>query len=107
MKHLTEPLNDEELARLDAFLLDRIEESDDDDPDRDEGLLNISELDGFLTAVVSGPTTIVPSEWLPAIWGEEEPAWESAEHFQEIFTLIARHMNGIAALLATDDAHFE
>ena len=106
---LAQPLSEQELARLDDFLLNRIPESEerDEDPDRDEGILDVSELDGFLTAIVSGPTTIVPSQWLPAIWGEDEPVWDSTEQFQEIFTLIVRHMNGIAALLAAKGERFE
>jgi uncharacterized protein len=49
------PLTDEEIEELDQFLLDAegIEES-----------MNISMLDGFLTAIVSGPKTIMPSEWI-------------------------------------------
>jgi hypothetical protein len=43
-------------------------EDDEADADRDEGILNVSELDGFLTAIVSGPTTrgkthLVVDEW--------------------------------------------
>ena len=109
-KSLSEPLDDEELARLDEFLLDRI---DDETGDRiaaargDEGILDVSELDGFLTALVSSPNVIVPSRWLPAIWGVEQPIWESADHFQEIFGLIVRHQNSIAATLVHDPRAFE
>lgn len=107
---LSEPLGDEELARLDEFLLNRI---DDDAGDRiaaasgDEGILDISELDGFLTALVSSPNVIVPSRWLPAMWGVEEPVWESTEQFQEIFGLIVRHQNSIVATLLHDPQAFE
>lgn len=71
MKSLSELLDDEELTRLDDFLLDRI---DDETGDRiataggDEGILDVSELDGFLTAIVSSPNVIVPSRWVPAVW---------------------------------------
>lgn len=109
-KSLSEPLDEEELARLDEFLLNRI---DDETADRvaaaggDEGILDVSELDGFLTALVSSPNVIVPSRWLPAMWGVEEPVWESAEHFQEIFGLIVRHQNSITAMLIHDPEGFE
>jgi uncharacterized protein len=109
-KSLSEPLDHEELARLDEFLLNRI---DDETGDRiaaaggDEGILDASELDGFLTALVSSPHVIVPSRWFPAIWGAQEPIWESAEQFQEIFGLIVRQQNVIAATLLHDPGAFE
>jgi uncharacterized protein len=110
MKNLSEPLDDEELTRLDDFLLDRM---DDETSDRiaaaggDEGILDVSELDGFLTALVSSPNVIVPSIWLQAVWGVEEPVWDSAEQFQDIFALIVRHQNSIAATLLHHRDAFE
>lgn len=101
-KELSEPLDDAELARLDAFLLEHLS---DEAADRiaaaggDEGIIDVSELDGFLTALVSGPNSIVPSIWLPVVWGAEPPSWESAEQFQDIFELISRHQNSIVAEL--------
>ena len=109
-KSLSEPLDDEELKQLDEFLLTRI---DAEASDRiaaaggDEGILDVSELDGFLTALISGPNVIVPSRWLPAVWGVEEPIWESADQFQAIFGLIVRHQNSIAAMLLHDPQAFE
>lgn len=37
--------------------------------------LQLSDLDGFLTAVAIGPELIEPSEWLPHVWGQEQPAF--------------------------------
>lgn len=59
-------LNEEEIERLDQFLLDRIDE-DAGTEGKDEGVLDISELDGFFTAFVNGPVVIPPSRWLPAV----------------------------------------
>ena len=49
------PLSDAEIEELDQFLLgaESLEES-----------MDISMLDGYLTAIVCGPATILPSEWL-------------------------------------------
>lgn len=66
------PLTDDELAYLDSVLLNRIDE-DSVTEASDEGISCVSELDGFLTAIVSGPETVVPSRWLPAVWGDFEP----------------------------------
>ena len=109
-KSLSEPLDDEELTQLDEFLLDRLDEEAGDRiaaAGGDEGILDVSELDGFLTALVSGPNVIVPSKWLPALWGVEEPVWESADQLQEILGLIVRHQNSIAATLLQDPDAFE
>ncbi len=98
MKDLSNPLTAAEFERLDDFLLDRIDEEA-ETLGKDEGVLDMSELDGLFTAVVSGPVSIVPSQWLPLVWGEFEPVWESEEAFQEIFALMVRHMNSIVDML--------
>lgn len=109
-KNLSEPLDDAELTRLEDFLLNRL---DDETADRiaatggDEGIFAVSELDGFLTALVSGPNAIVPSRWLPAVWGAEEPAWAAVNEFQEIFGLLIRHQNSIVDMLLHDPQAFE
>lgn len=96
-----EPLDDDELDELDQFLLYRGEVESDDTyvEGLDEGILTLSELDGFLTAVVSGPEAITPSHWLPVVWGDVEPKWKSPQEFERIFTLLIRHMNGIVDTL--------
>jgi len=71
MKELFTSLSDEEYERLDRFLLERIDE-DAETLDKDEGVLDISELDGLFTAIVSGPVTTAPSRRLPVVWGEDE-----------------------------------
>ena len=42
---------------------------------------NVSELDGFFSALGSGPENIVPERWLASIWGGDEyiPRWKSKE----------------------------
>ena len=99
-------LSVEEIERLDQFLLDRIDEDADTDG-TDEGIINISELDGFFTAIVSGPVMIPPSQWLPAVWGDVEPMWDSEKALEDIFTLLMRHMNDIAATLMEQPEDFE
>jgi uncharacterized protein len=100
------PLNDEELDWLDQFLLDRIDE-DADTEGKNEGVLNVSELDGLLTALVSGPVVVPPSRWLPMVWGDFEPEWKSEKEFEAVFTLLIRHMNEIVAALMTQPEDFE
>jgi uncharacterized protein len=103
---LFEPLDEEEIEWLDRFLLDRV----DDDAWRegmDEGTIDFSELDGLFTALVSGPLVLPPSRWLPAVWGDFEPVWDSEADFQRVLTLMIRHMNSIAACLIDQPSAFE
>lgn len=54
MNDLSTPLTDEECDLLDRFLLERIDEEA-DTLDKDEGVLDISELDGLFTAARQQP----------------------------------------------------
>ena len=87
-------LTDAEVEELDKFLLNEkgIEES-----------MDISTLDGFLTAIVCGPKTILPSEWLRWVWdmerGQDSPRFKDKAEAQKILGLMMRHMNDIAGTL--------
>lgn len=136
---LDDPLDDEELEFLDAFLLARLVEdiqtsglddtsegndqsaledrSEFDDPaglddsseldDAEGGIYCLSELDGFLTAIVSGPETVLPSRWLPVVWGELQPEFDTEDEAEQILSLIVRHMNSIARHLIEEPETFE
>ena len=100
MNDLSTPLTDVEYEELDEFLLS---------VEHDDAVLDLSEFDGFITAVVSGPKTIMPSAWMPALWGGEDnaPVWDSLEDYQVIFNLMIRHMNTTSATLMQDPMEFE
>ena len=104
MNKLLEPLDDTELARLDSFLLERI---DPDDEEGDTGLISISGLDGLFTALVSGPVLPPPEQWLPVVWGDHDPEWEDQDHFDETTALMMRHLNTLAATLQEAPLQFE
>ena len=106
MPVLFTPLTDNELEQLDEFLLNRIDD-DADDFDKDEGVIDVSELDGFFTAIVSGPVMIPPSQWMPSLWGDFEPEWETEKDFEQILSLLMRHMNSIADHLMNEPDTFE
>ncbi len=105
MSLIDTPLSDQEIDQLNRFLLERL--PDEVAEGADEGVLDISELDGFLTAIISGPRVITPSEWLPVVWGEFEPKWASTEEAEAIVSLVLRHMNGIVATLTEAPREFE
>src|SRR3954465_7080051 len=60
-------ISDADLDLLDAYLL-----SDQSPPE----CLLLSDLDGFLTGVAIGPELVMPGEWLPHVWGGEEPVFD-------------------------------
>ena len=100
-----DPLTSEQLDWLEEVLLNRI---DDDAVTEglDEGVIDIPELDGFFTAIVSGPVVLGPSRWLPALWGDFEPIWKNIDEYQKFMALLLQHSNNIAAMLMEDPAAF-
>ena len=50
----------------------------------DHSVLNPSELDGYFTALVSSPTQVDIGEWFPAIWGGQNPAWQTPEEAKQL-----------------------
>lgn len=88
------PLSDTEIDRLGEFLA------------RKRGhAMNLEELDGFFVALVCGPEAVLPSEYLPLVWGGES-AFDSVEEAQEIANLVMRHWNTIAGTLYKGDMYF-
>jgi uncharacterized protein YecA (UPF0149 family) len=57
------PLTDREIKELHAFLLAE---------DSLENPMDFYTFDGFICAVLSGPNTIMPSEWLRWVWDQKE-----------------------------------
>ncbi|RPH25501.1 YecA family protein [Buttiauxella warmboldiae] len=86
------PLNEEELEWLDDTLAQY---------GNDDSVLDVSELDGMLTAILSAPAQIETSVWQNALWGDETnlPHWESAQQQQRFTDLTTQHMNDIAERL--------
>lgn len=88
---------------IDLEALDRYLDSDLSPDD----CMGLSDLDGFLTGVVVGPELIMPSEWLPVIWGNEEPDFESTTHAESIIGLIMDRSNEITTGFNSDPEKFE
>jgi uncharacterized protein len=92
------PAGPVDLEALDRFLMS------DASP---EDCMQLSDLDGFLTGIAIGPELIVPSEWLPAIWGGDEPVFESIEQAQTVIGTIMGRYNEILRALSTDPEGYE
>ena len=106
MSNIFSILSEEEIDLLNNFMLDRIDD-DADTQGKDEGVLDISELDGLMTAIISGPILIQPSQWFPAVWGDFEPEWTDDKEVEAIMTLMIRHMNSIVSILMEQPDNFE
>lgn len=70
--------------------------------------MNVEELDGFFAALVAGPDVVMPSEYLPEVFGGEMSdahEFDSLEEANEILALLMRHWNDIAATLSKGDVY--
>src|SRR2546422_11620676 len=96
------PLSNKEIAELDKFLLDA---------EALDEAMDVCKLDGFLSAVLSGPKLILPSEWMRWVWdmkeGKRAPEFESEKRAQRIIELLMRHANDIALMLSRGSEHYE
>ena len=90
-----EALSEAELDQLSDFL-DSLTSPD---------AMDLETLDGFFCALIAGPEMVMPSEYLPVIWGGELPdenAFASIEEANAILQLIMRHWNAIIADLEAE-----
>lgn len=75
------------LRQLDDFLLSEAVGDD---------TMLLSELDGVLAGVIVCPEMIMPSEWMPVVWGDDEgPVFDDVKQAQAISGLILGHYNDI------------
>ena len=73
------------LQQLDEFLL----------KEAGEDAMLLSELDGFLAGLIVCPEAVMPSEWMPVVWGGEGPEFDDVDQAQAISSLILGHYNDI------------
>ncbi len=83
-----------DLETLDSFLMS--------DRAPSESMM-LSDLDGFLTGIAVGPELVLPSEWLPLIWGGEAPEFADEGEAKAILGSIMGRYNEILRQ-ARDDA---
>ncbi len=82
-----------DLEALDSFLM-----SERSPP----GSMMLSDLDGFLTGIGVGPELVLPSEWLPVIWGGEAPEFADENEAKVILGAIMGRYNEIIRQIAAD-----
>jgi uncharacterized protein len=88
-----EPLTEAEMDHLGQFLKNC----------KGGKAMNIEEVDGFFSALIAGPEIVMPSEYLPELFGSETPethAFSTLAEANEILALMMRHWNHIAGTLS-------
>ena len=91
---VAQPLSDAEIGQLDELLTSE---------STPEGAMDISMMDGFMSALASGPMMMMPSSMLRWIWdadrGEQSPTFASAAESKHIVELIIRYWNNVTDTL--------
>lgn len=95
------PPTEEDVQYLEEFL--------DSDACSDSSM-TIAMLDGFLSAIVSGPNVISPSHWMPLVWSSAEepqpPKFESDKQASRLLGTVFGLMNDIVHSLSSEpDEH--
>jgi len=94
----TGPLNADEIEWMEDVLMEH---------DSEDGLIDISELDGLFTAALSSPSPLALDALKPVIWGETAPEWDDPADEQRFNSLAAQMMNDIAERLSRYPEQFE
>ena len=63
----------------------------------------LSDLDGFLTGIAVGPELVLPSEWLPLVFGGDAPEFADEAEAKAILGAITGRYNEILRQVADDD----
>jgi uncharacterized protein len=93
------PLTNDEFAKLGEFLRSL----------KNCRAMSLEAMDGFFTALICGPETVSPSEYLPYVWGNElsnEGIFQSLEEAEKVLNLAIRHWNTIANTLYKGRVYF-
>jgi uncharacterized protein len=69
--------------------------------------MGLSDLDGFLTGIAIGPGLVPSSEWLPVIWGDEEPEFLCEAELRLVLGTIMSRFNEIATCFDSGHSQFE
>lgn len=69
--------------------------------------MQLSDLDGFLTAIAVCHSFIKPSEWLPVIWRDEEPDFSSDDEALKVMNGIIGRYNEILFQLENAPNEFQ
>jgi uncharacterized protein len=61
--------------------------------------MTLSQLDGFLTGIALSPEPVMLNEWMPLVFGEDNPVLQNVEEMRTVFgTLLSRYGEIISGL---------
>ena len=72
----------------------------------DKRAMNLEMMDGFFAALICGPEIVLPSEYLPEIWGGDvvnEPIFQTKPILEEFISLVTQHWNAICRTLQSGE----
>jgi len=64
-----------------------------------ETTMDLEQLDGFLAGVICAPRVVLPSVYMPAVFGDQMPQFPDQETARRFFDLLMRRHDEIAAAL--------
>ena len=96
MEPISAGFSDQAFEDLDAWLLRR-----------GQGICDIVELEGFLTAIVIGPHTLSPQKWLPKVWGGRAPKFKDLEEMNRFIALVMGYYNDMVLWFEQDPKRFQ
>lgn len=67
--------------------------------DAPKGRMTLSMLDGFIAALTVGPDIVLPSQWMPLVWGPEGPVFENQDEAQAMLTALMHFYNDIVGCI--------
>lgn len=71
----------------------------------DNSILSVTELDGFFAALACAPTLVLPSRWMPIIWGGEDlmPDWEDKDEITDFHEALMLAYNQVVSEFIAGD----
>jgi uncharacterized protein len=72
-----------------------------------EGAMNLEDLDGFFAALIAGPDNVLPSEYLPEVWGDAtvNKEFRGRAILQDMLSLVTRHWNAVSQTLGSGNVY--
>ena len=98
---LHKPLSVEEFDKLERFLFS--------DLMPEESFSSVEMVDGYMTALATGPEVVSSEVWIPYIWNQEkheEPSFSLEFEGKVVEEYLLRHMNSIVAQFNDDACGF-